>query len=161
MGDLCAPLATRTRINVRESHRPLPRAIPSIPIPPTSICPRACLACTVLSSCLHRASNTPRSSCCLLHHGAAPPAAPPSPPYDDTATLRHTRSTTPFNVQPNPVRLNHHQPTPFSPSPAPPHVLRNTSHTLEAPRRPPKCLGSHVNRSCGLGAAHAGWRTGA
>ena len=122
----------------------------------------ACLACAVFPSWPSRASNIPRpSSCSLLHSGAAPPAPPPPPPYDDTATLRHTRSTTPFNVQPNPVRLNHHQPTPFSPSPAPPHVLRNTSHTLEAPRRPPKCLGSHVNRSCVLGAAHAGWRTGA
>jgi len=135
---------------------------PSSPqsIPPTSTCPH-CLACEpVLSSWRPRASNRPRPLHCLLHSGAAPPAAAPPPPYDDTATLRHTRSTTPFNVQPNPVRLNH-EPTPSSLHPAPPPVSRNTLHALEAPCRRPKCLGSHVNRSCGLGAAHAGWRTGA
>lgn len=121
----------------------------------------ACLACAVFSSWPSRASNIPRpSSCSLLHSGAAPPAPPPPPPYDDTATLRHTRSTTPFNVQPNPVRLNHQQ-RPSSTHTVTPPVLRNTSPALEAPRRRPKCLGSHVNRSCGPGAAHTGWRTGA
>ena len=121
----------------------------------------ACLACAVFSSWPSRASNIPRpSSCSLLHSGAAPPAPPPPPPYDDTATLRHTRSTTPFNVQPNPVRLNHQQ-RPSSTHTVTPPVLRNTSPALEAPRRRPKCLGSHVNRSCGPGAAHTGRRTGA
>ena len=138
----------------------------------TSVCPlpRAILLHTfqrpfvlpVLSSWPPRASNPLRPACPLLHSGAAPPAAAaaPPPPYDDTATLRHTRSTTPFNVQPNPVRLNH-QPSPSSTQPAPSPVSRNTSPALEAPRYPPKRLGSHVNTSCGLGAAHAGWRTGA